>query len=114
MFLAITREKAHLLSASFSGNHWENRAKKAQTHLLVSVGLSGNGGLDFAVKKKGSEKALRRGSGKGVSSRCLERPLGECDPSGVRPSKAPVATSTLRNNNPPIEHQHFPNKECSP
>ena len=28
---------------------------------------------------------LRRGSEKGVSRRCLERPLGEYDPLGIRP-----------------------------
>ena len=36
--------------------------------------------------KKGSEKVLRRGSEKAVSRRCLERPLGEYAPLGVRPT----------------------------
>ena len=40
--------------------------------------------MGFTVKK-GSEK----GSQKGVSRRCLERPLKEYDPLGVRPLKKP-------------------------
>ena len=42
--------------------------------------------MDFTVRK-GSEKVLRRGSQKGVCRRCLEHLLGECDPSGVRPTR---------------------------
>ena len=30
-------------------------------------------------------RVLRRGSEKGVSRRCPERPIGDCDPLGVRP-----------------------------
>ena len=30
-------------------------------------------------------RVLRKGSEKGVARRCLERPLGEYDPLGVRP-----------------------------
>ena len=44
--------------------------------------------MGFTVKK-GSEKGLRRGSEKGVSRRCLECPLGEYSPLGVRPISAP-------------------------
>ena len=40
--------------------------------------------MGFTVKK-GSEEGLRRGSQKEVSRRCLQRPLGECTPLGVRP-----------------------------
>ena len=41
--------------------------------------------MHFTVKK-GSEKAVsRRGSEKAVSRRCLERPLEEYAPLGVRP-----------------------------
>ena len=32
-----------------------------------------------------AKRVLRRGSEKGVSRRCLERPLEEYDPLGVRP-----------------------------
>ena len=35
--------------------------------------------MDLTVKE-GSEKGSQVGSGKGVSRRCLERPLGEYDP----------------------------------
>ena len=35
--------------------------------------------------KKVPRRVLRRGSEKGVSRRCLERPLGEQDPLGVAP-----------------------------
>ena len=41
--------------------------------------------MGFTVKK-GSEKVLRRGSEKGISRRCLERPLEEYALLGVRPS----------------------------
>ena len=40
----------------------------------------GSGERFFSV-----ERVLRRASSKGFSRRCLERPLGECDPLGVRP-----------------------------
>ena len=43
--------------------------------------------MGFTVKK-GSEKAIsRRGSEKAISRRCLERPLVEYAPLGVRPKK---------------------------
>ena len=43
--------------------------------------------MDFTVKQ-GSEKAVsRRGSEKAVSRRCLERPLVEYAPLGVRPTQ---------------------------
>ena len=42
-------------------------------------------GRGVSVKKDSERRVLRRGSVKGVSRRCLERPLGEYDPLGVRP-----------------------------
>ena len=36
------------------------------------------------------KRVLRRGSDNGVSKRCLERPLGEHDPFGVRPMHGSV------------------------
>ena len=41
--------------------------------------------MGFTVKKRVLRRVLRRGSEKGVSRRCLERPLGEYAPLGVRP-----------------------------
>ena len=38
--------------------------------------------------KKGCEKVSQKGSEKGVSRMCLERPLEEYAPLGVRPAKA--------------------------
>ena len=43
--------------------------------------------MGFTVKKRVLRRVLRRGSEKGVSRRCLETPLGECDPLGVRPTQ---------------------------
>ena len=40
--------------------------------------------MGFAVKRL-LRRVLRRGFEKGDSRRCLERRLGEYDPSGVRP-----------------------------
>ena len=37
--------------------------------------------------KKGSQKGSQKGFREGVLGRCLERPLREYDPLGVRPSK---------------------------
>ena len=42
--------------------------------------------VDFTVKKV-LRTVLRRGSEEGVSRRCLERPLEEYAPLGVRPIK---------------------------
>ena len=41
--------------------------------------------MGFAVKKGVLRRVLRRGSEKAVSRRCLERPLAEYAPLGVRP-----------------------------
>ena len=38
------------------------------------------------IVEKGSEKDSQKGFQEGVSRRCLERPLGEYDPLGVRPN----------------------------
>ena len=43
--------------------------------------------MGFIVKKRVLRRVLRRGSEKGVSRRCLERPLEEYAPLGVRPNK---------------------------
>ena len=40
--------------------------------------------------KRVLRRVLIRGSEKGVSGRCLERPLGEYDPLGVHPTSAPL------------------------
>ena len=55
--------------------------------------------MGFTVKK-GSEKGLRRGSEKGVSRRCLERPLVEYAPLGVRPRQegSPMSGSKFAQN----------------
>ena len=42
--------------------------------------------MGFTVKKRVLRRVLRRGSEKRVSRRCLERPLVEYAPLGVRPS----------------------------
>ena len=42
--------------------------------------------MAFTVKRV-LRRLLRSASEKGVSRRCLERPLGEYDPLGVRPFK---------------------------
>ena len=47
--------------------------------------------MGFTVKE-GSEKGSQKRSEKGVSRRCPERPLGECDPLGVHP----IGTATQR------------------
>ena len=44
--------------------------------------------MGFTIKRV-LRRVLRRGSEKGVSRRCLERPLGEYAPLGVRPKIAP-------------------------
>ena len=44
--------------------------------------------MGFTVKKRVLRRVLRRGSEKAVSRRCLERPLVEYAPLGVRPSCA--------------------------
>ena len=44
--------------------------------------------LGYTVKKRVLRRVLRRGSEKGVSRRCLERPLVEYAPLGVRPTVA--------------------------
>ena len=49
--------------------------------MVVRRVLRRGSAMGFTVKKEGSEK----GSEKGVSRRCLERPLGEYAPLGVRP-----------------------------
>ena len=41
--------------------------------------------MGFTVKKGSERRVLRRGSEKAVSRRCLERPLVEYAPLGVRP-----------------------------
>ena len=46
--------------------------------------------MDFTLKK-GSEKGSQKG---GASRRCPERPLGEYDPSSVRP-KSRVSSSLV-------------------
>ena len=46
--------------------------------------------MGFTVKKGSEKGVLRRGSEKGVSRRCLERPLGEYAPLGVRPKMSPL------------------------
>ena len=51
--------------------------------------------MGFTVGK-GSEKGLRRGSEKGVSRRCLVRPLGEYIPLGVCPKISAVKNAILR------------------
>ena len=49
---------------------------------------SQKGGLamGFTSKTRGPRRDPRRGSEKGVSKRCVEHPLGECDLLGVRPN----------------------------
>ena len=42
--------------------------------------------MGFTVKKRVLRRVLRKGSEKGVSRRCPERPLREYDPLGVRPN----------------------------
>ena len=42
--------------------------------------------VGFTVQKGVLRRVLRRGSEKGVSRRCLERPLGEYAPLGVHPT----------------------------
>ena len=42
--------------------------------------------MGFTKKKRVLRRVLRRGSEKGVSRRCLERPLGEYDTLGVHPN----------------------------
>ena len=49
--------------------------------------------MGFTVKRV-LRRVLRRGSEKGVSRRCLERPLGEYAPLGVRPSFGPLLSGT--------------------
>ena len=78
--------------------------------------------------KKGSEKGvLRRGSEKGVSRRCLERPLVEYPPLGVRPAHADKIRGELQqswswqsvreklywgNRNYYSQHLYFPVVDC--
>ena len=52
--------------------------------------------MDFTIKKKVLRRVLRRGSEKGVSRRCLEPPLVEYAPLGVRPRKILVISKDLR------------------
>ena len=53
----------------------------------TQLGATGEGNLPLRVSLPFAlRRVLRRGSEKGVSRRYLERPLGEYDPSGVRPS----------------------------
>ena len=48
--------------------------------------------MGFTVKRV-LRRVLRRGSEKGVSGRCLERPLVEYAPLGVHPSFGPTIPS---------------------
>ena len=53
--------------------------------------------------EKDSEQGSQKGSEKGVSRRCLGRPLGDYDPSGVRPNHPSLWS-------PP--HAHQPGTFC--
>ena len=56
--------------------------------------------MGFTVKRV-LRRVLRSGSEKGVSRRCLERPLGEYDPLGVRPTKSlDFGEGKMRNKKP--------------
>ena len=58
----------------------------------------------FTVKIQGSEG---RGSEKGVSRRCLERPLGEYAPLGVHPRIGTRETGFCMNSGCPALHQRI-------
>ena len=63
--------------------------------------------MGFTVKRV-LRRVLRRGSEKGVSRRCLERPLEEYAPSGVHPAE----TKCLRR----CHHHHIkgpPKSKCT-
>ena len=66
-------------------------AKSQERNSSKILGARLRGRTATQHSKKGSEKVLgrvlRRGSEKGVSGRCLERPLGEYDLLGVHPPK---------------------------
>ena len=64
----------------------EKGSEKVLDRVLGKV--SEKGGLLWVLqqKKRVLRRVLRRGSEKGVSRRCLERPLVEYAPLGVRPS----------------------------
>ena len=81
-----------MLGARLRGRTATQRSEKGSEKVLDKVlGKGSQKGSEkgvccgFYSKKKVLRRVLRRGSEKAVSRRCLERPLGEYAPLGVRP-----------------------------
>ena len=77
------------MGARLRGRTATQRSKKGSEKVL-GKGSEKGGCCGFYSKKRVLRRVLRRGSEKGVSRRCLERPLEEYVPLGVRPTKARI------------------------
>ena len=80
------------MGARLRGRTVTQRCKKGSEKVLGRVlgrgpqkGSEKGGCYGFYSKKRALRRVLRRGSEKAVSRRCLERPLEEYAPLGVRP-----------------------------
>ena len=85
--------KVPSLGARLRGRTATHRSKKGSEKVLGRVlgkgsqkGSENGACYGFYSRKRVLRRVLRRGSEKGISRRCLERPLGEYAPLGVRPT----------------------------
>ena len=87
--------------ARLRGRTATQRSKKGSEKVLGRVlrrVLRRGPAMGFTLKKGSEGRVLREDSEKGVSRRCLERPLGEYDPLGVRPRKLGWRTRVFKAN----------------
>ena len=96
------REPRAQIPKFYSSSNWVDALGVVRRHSVLRRvlrrfwgGFWGRAFYGFYSKKRVLRRVLRRGSEKGVSRRCLERPLGEYDPLGVRPIKSTIGDKTI-------------------